>query len=125
MNDAVYRAVTVFLSGNIVAIIVVCAGVLFALGWWARGVNDGIKKIPSLTEKIDKLSEKVHKVYGFLVHRFGEPLFVSSSPTMLSDYGRELSQRIQASDLAGRYAERLQQRTANQDVDRHAPRKNP
>ena len=67
--------------------------------------------VGKLENSVGKLSEKVNEIYGVIINKFGRTIDQADSPVILSDYGKDLYNRIDAEKIVDRYAERLLQET--------------
>ena len=108
MNNVLYRAIVSFVSDNIIGILIVVGIVAGMTIWvvarWTGRVDASMKENSILSEKIEKLSKTVNQMHRVLVNHFGGglPVEISSSPITLSDYGKEISNNIDAGSLASR-----------------------
>ena len=67
--------------------------------------------VDKLESSVGKLSGKVNEIYGVIINKFGRDVAQADSPVILSDYGKDLYNRIDAEKIVDRYAERLLQET--------------
>ena len=97
--------------------VVVVAGIwfLWKVPTWKAGIEHRLtnveKSVDKLENSVDKLSGKVNEIYGIIINKFGRDVDQADSPVILSDYGKDLYNRIDAEKIVDRYAERLLQET--------------
>ncbi len=105
MNKLLYQALTAFLEDNIISVIL---AILFIAPFITWRVAWNIRGWKSETDnELKQLNKQVDGLRKFMFSTFGRPIDVSTSPIALSEYGKELSQGVDAPSLATRYAERL------------------
>ncbi|MDD9884218.1 MAG: hypothetical protein OXU62_06770 [Gammaproteobacteria bacterium] len=104
--------------------LLVLAG-MFYLGWkmstWKGSIENRLSGVENLAERYAK---KTDEIYTIIVGRFGRSVDQATSPVTLTEYGAELSGKINARKTVDAYADALYQEAKDMNAyeDRHARR---
>lgn len=89
--------------------LLVLAG-MFYLGWkmstWKGSIENRLSGVENLAERYAK---KTDEIYTIIVGRFGRSVEQATSPVTLTEYGAELSDKIEARTIVDAYADALYQ----------------
>lgn len=90
---------------------------MFYLGWklstWKSGIENRLSGVEKLVERYIK---KTDEIYTVIVGRFGRPVDQSTSPVTLTEYGTELSEKIDAQKIVDAYADALYREAENMNA---------
>lgn len=108
-------AISALGDGGIITILLI----IIVLIVWIVSAHHKLKDLEPVrehTKSLAKAAELIPKIYGMLLNHYGTDIFKATSPVSLTDYGKSLSQEIDAQFLVEKYKEEIKKETANMNA---------
>ena len=88
---------------------------LWKISTWKANIENRLsnteKSLDVLSKNLDALSKKVDDLYSIIISKFGRSVEQADSPVTVTDYGKDLSGRINAEAVVDVYADNLYEET--------------